>query len=261
MECLILGSGSSYNESGRETTMLAVMIAEEIILVDCGGNAIAALQRAGRSPTNVQCLMITHAHPDHVTGFPLLIQQLWLSGRRTPFPVYGPASALHVARHLLACFDTSGWEGLFPINWHPIPPVPFTPVTEGNGWQLLATPGEHSQPVIGLRWEMDEHGMSLTYSSDTAPTPQMVEFARGTDLLVHEATGAYPGHSSLEEALMVARDANVRTLCLVHLPRHERDIANEIRRVQKRLGTDIEVLIGRDGLVIPILPHSQSTDG
>jgi ribonuclease Z len=42
--------------------------------------------------------------------------------------------------------------------------------------------------------------------------------ARGADLLIHEATGKGPGHSSSTDAARVAADAGVSRLALVHLP-------------------------------------------
>jgi len=244
MSLYILGSGSSYNPVGRETTMLAVAVGDDISLVDCGGNALATFIRMGGDPAHVTRLFLTHNHPDHVVGFPLLVQQLWLAGRRVPLPVYAPSETVATARRLLETFDTSGWEGLFEIEWHTIPLEPWVSVCASSVVHVIATPSQHSRPTVALRFE-SEHGV-LVYSSDTAPAPTVVELARGADLLVHEATGAYDGHSTVEEAVMVARDAGLARVVLVHLP-YDEEMA-EALATQAQAQAGITVLPATDGM-------------
>lgn len=237
MYLYVLGSGSSYNPVGRETTMLAVAVGDDVSLVDCGGNALAAFIRMGGDPAQVARLFLTHNHPDHVVGFPLLIQQLWLAGRRTPLPVYAPSETVATARRLMDTFDTSGWEGLFAIEWHTIPLEPWTPVCASSAVRVLAAPAEHSRPTVALRFE-SAHGV-LVYSSDTAPSPHIVELARGADLLVHEATGPYEGHSTVKDAAIVARDAGVPRVVLVHLPYDEEEAARLAAEAEAQIGVHI----------------------
>lgn len=244
MSLYVLGSGSSYNPVGRETTMLAVAVGDDVSLVDCGGNTLAAFIRMGGDPAHVARLFLTHNHPDHVVGFPLLVQQLWLAGRRDPLPVYAPAETVATARRLLETFDTSGWDGLFEIEWHTLPLEPWTPVCAAPAVRVIATPAEHSRPTVALRFE-SERGV-LVYSSDTAPAPAIVELARGADLLVHEATGAYDGHSTVEDAAMVARDAGVPRVVLVHLPYDEEAAEALAAQAEARYG--VQVFPAGDGV-------------
>nr|WP_290667994.1 MBL fold metallo-hydrolase [Ardenticatena sp.] len=237
MSLSILGSGSSYNPVGREATMLAVAVGNDVSLVDCGGNALATFIRMGGDPAHVARLFLTHNHPDHVVGFPLLVQQLWLAGRQAPLPVYAPSETVVTARRLLETFDTSGWEGLFEIEWHTIPLEPRVSVCASSAVRVMAAPAQHSRPTVALRFE-SEHGV-LVYSSDTAPALTVVELARGADLLVHEATGAYDGHSTVEEAVMVARDAGVSRVVLVHLPYDEEMAATLAAQAQAETGVPV----------------------
>ena len=225
-----LGTGSALTSAERTTTMLAFEAAggtragdagEEadptVFLVDCGGDAVQRMLASGLAPASVAAVVLTHAHPDHIGGFPLLVEKLWLHGRRAPVPVYGLAETLAVARRLFEAFDTSRWEGLPVLEWHAVAAAPGAAVFERGPFRVTASPVVHPVPTLGLRVEAD--GAVVAYSCDTAPCGAVDGLARGADLLVHEATGFLAGvHSSAADAARCAAAAGARRLVLVHLP-------------------------------------------
>jgi len=214
----LLGTGAALSDPHRTTTMLAVAEGSSSVLVDCGGDALHRWQAAGLSLGSLDALILTHAHADHVSGFPLLMEKLWLSGRERPLPIYGIAQALEQAQRSFETFDTSGWEGLFAVTWHEVSLEEQAPVLETEQWTITASPGTHSVRVIGLRVESRATGGVVGYSCDTEPSPEIASLAHQADILVHEANGERPGHSSAEDAAWVARKAEAGRLLLVHLP-------------------------------------------
>jgi ribonuclease Z len=89
------------------------------------------------------------------------------------------------------------------------------PVTLGNG--TVVRPDE----VVGP----PRRGRTVVLAGDTAPSASVVEAAAGADVLVHEATfladerqrARETGHSTAGEAALVAREAGVSLLALVHV--------------------------------------------
>lgn len=225
-----LGTGSALTSAERTTTMLAFEAsgglptgdsgdeaAPTVFLVDCGGDAVQRMLAAGLAPADVAAVVLTHAHPDHIGGFPLLVEKLWLLGRRAPVPVYGLDATLAVARRLFEAFDTSRWEGLPALEWHTIDAAPGAAVFERGPFRVTASPVVHPVPTVGLRVEAG--GAVIAYSCDTAPCEAVAALARGADLLVHEATGFLAGvHSSAADAARCAAAAGAGRLVLVHLP-------------------------------------------
>jgi ribonuclease Z len=205
--------------------MLALRGAQSTVVIDCGGNAVRPLQQLGVPLDSIERVILTHSHPDHTAGFPLLYEMLWLAGRRRPLPVHGPAEAVDVARRVLAQWDLSGWTGVPDIEWHEVPLEAGAPLAAGADFELTAAPGQHSVPVIGVRARELSTGRVCAYSADGCPSPGILTLAQAADLLVHEATGHFPGvHSSAEEAAEVARAARAKRLVLIHLAPQAQDL-------------------------------------
>ncbi|NNE33997.1 MAG: MBL fold metallo-hydrolase [Rhodothermales bacterium] len=222
--------------------MLAFTDAASTFLVDCGGDTMHRLLSAGIDPNTVFALVITHTHPDHISGFPLLMEKLWLHGRRRPLPVYGIRDVIVLAKHLWEAFEMAGWKDFPDIEWNEIPHEPDVTVFANHTWKVTASPGKHSIPVIGLKVESRTSGRFAVYSCDTEPCETITALAQGAEILLHEANGNGPGHSSAEQAAEIAAEANVRNLVLVHLPQgmDERKLDGALKTFREtRLGVEL----------------------
>jgi ribonuclease Z len=236
----LLGTGAAASDAARTTTMLAFEHRRSVVLVDCGGDAVQRALAAGIDPERIDALVVTHEHPDHAGGFALFMERIWLLGRKRPIPVIGIPPAIDQARRVLAAFDTSGWD-LPAIDWRPVEHRAGAIVLEDEQWRITAAPGVHSVPVIGMRVEARGAG-TVAYSCDTERCAPITELARGADVLVHEATGAFAGHTSNEDAARVAHEARAGRLILVHLPPNVRD-----QQLSEARGIFSRVEFGADG--------------
>ena len=214
----LLGTGAARSDAHRTTTMLAIESGGRLVLVDCGGDALQRMLACGLDVASLDALVVTHEHPDHIAGFPLLIERLWLHERAAPLPIVGNAAALAQARRSWEAFDTSGWTGLFAFDWRQLPDGEGALAWEDARLRITASPVVHGPPTHGLRIEERGTGRVAAYSCDTEPCDAVAALARGADLLVHEATGAFKGHSSAAQAAAVAARAGARRCVLVHLP-------------------------------------------
>ena len=221
----LLGTGAAISDAHRTTTMLAVSdnsSPRRTLVVDCGGDALQRLQACDRPIDSVEGLIVTHAHMDHTSGFPLLMEKVWLDGRDRPLPVVGIEPALAQAERLWDAYEPvhRDWEGLPPIDWRPVPHASGAVVWDEAPWTVTAAPVNHGDtPNVGLRFEHGPTGRVLAYSCDTASSEAVVRLARDCDLLVHEANGGpSENHSTAVEAAEAARAADADRLLLVHLP-------------------------------------------
>lgn len=214
----LLGTGAALSDRHRTTTMLAVEAGDSLLLIDCGGDAAQRLLACELDLERVTGLIVSHEHADHVGGFPLLMERLWLAGRRDSFPVYGKKPALEQVKRLHSAFDVSAWPGYPSITYHAIDSSENFLLLDNDDVEVRSSPGKHSVPAMGVRVRCKNGGGVMAYSADTERSAAITRLAANADLLVHEATGPFPGHASAVDAATVAAEAGVKRLLLVHLP-------------------------------------------
>jgi ribonuclease Z len=215
---VILGTSNAIPDENHDNTHMALVSEGRTVLIDCVNNPIVRLQQAGLDLFQIKDLILTHFHPDHVSGVPALLMNSWLLGRREPLKVYGLAHTLDRLKKLMDAYDWESWPDFFQVDFHYISPAPMSLVLEDAEYRMLASPVHHLVPTIGLRIEMLQANQVLAYSCDTEPCQEVVDLASGADMLIHEATGKGVGHSSAEQAGSIAHQAEVDRLLLIHYP-------------------------------------------
>ncbi len=216
-ELVVLGTAAIADLSHDNVYMVLNSGASKI-LIDCGGNPTSRLMRTGLNFIDLDALIVTHHHPDHIYGVPILLMNLWLLGRRGTFPIYGPHKALQVIQGMMDLYEWDTWPDFLHMDLHEIPLVPDAPVISDHVVAITASPVAHIIPAIGLRMTNRLTGKVLAYTADTMRDPSVVHLAREADILIHEATGDYYGHSTGADAARDALEANAKQLVLVHYP-------------------------------------------
>ncbi|HEX6989323.1 MAG TPA: MBL fold metallo-hydrolase, partial [Bacillota bacterium] len=185
------------------------------VLVDCGAGVLANLLQV-LPPHRLDALILTHAHPDHVSDLVVLPHLVeFVAWRRLPeprpLPVYAaPATAADLGRLLdEACLERR------PLS---------AAEAEGIGdLTVRCARVEHAVETWAVRLE---HGASaFVFSADTGPTSALTRLAGGADLFVCEATlpdelverARAIGHLTPSLAGRAAAEAGVRRLLLTHI--------------------------------------------
>jgi ribonuclease Z len=214
----ILGSSNAIPSLEHDNTHMVLETHSHTILVDCASNPIVRLQQAGINPHKVTDIILTHFHPDHVSGLPLFLMDIWLLGRQTALNIYGLEHTLERVEAMMGLFSWQDWPNFYPVNFYRIPEEPFAMVMDNDDVRAYASPVKHFIPNVGLRFELKEEAKSLSYSCDTEPCSAVFALSKDVNLLLHEASGNFSGHSSATQAGDVARTADVGELVLIHYP-------------------------------------------
>jgi ribonuclease Z len=248
-----IGTAAVLPEEGQDS---ASFVIDGRVMVDCGWAAALGMRLYHEHPQNVEALLITHCHHDHVMGLPALLFYWGMTaggGRaRPPLRIYGPAGEIEEVVENTRRFLRAD---KFPPVWPEVQVLPLSPgdAIREDGFDLTVTRALHPVPALCYRYE-DADGARLVFTGDTGYNPDLVEFSRGADLLIHEASlspghtdrGGY-GHSSPDEAALIARAAGVKRLALIHYPRANSEaILNAARQVFP------ETILATQGLAMEI---------
>lgn len=215
---IILGSSNAVATEGHENTHMVVVGQSKTVMVDCVSSPLLRLKKAGVDFHTVTDLILTHFHPDHVSGVPLFLMDMWLLARRLPLTIHGLDHTLDRIEALMGFYDWSQWPNFFPVSFERVPARERVLVLECPDFRIMSSPVRHLVPTIGIRIESKRSPKVIAYSCDTEPCAEVIRLAGGADILVHEAAGKGRGHSSAAQAAEVATQAEVRSLVLIHYP-------------------------------------------
>lgn len=238
MELVFFGACGSIPSGASGNVSFLVRERGWSLLVDASGNPAQSLLRAGEDPRDLDCLVLTHVHTDHLYGLPSLVHALWLMGRKKPLTVLANPETRDRARGLLSVFGLLDREGLFPLLFL----FPEGGYGLPGGGNIRLHPVRHSAPTCGFR--LEGRGPSLFYTADTGPLPGDFWVGKGAEILIHEASGGAgeeealnaSAHSSSRQAAEAARACGARALVLCHLPPGEAAARDLVREAEGVLG-------------------------
>jgi ribonuclease Z len=189
------GAGPPVNLK-RYGPSLLVQAGSELLLFDCGRGALIRMTEAGVPLRDVTRLFLTHLHSDHTVDIPDLLLTPWAgrTARAVPLEVWGPKGTIEMMDHLQKAFaydihirrdvdERFSPEGIKVVGHD----IEQGTVYEKKGVKVTAFVVDHGpvKPAFGYR--IDYAGRSVALSGDTRPSENLVEFAKGVDVLIHEA--------------------------------------------------------------------------
>ncbi|MBI1417563.1 MAG: MBL fold metallo-hydrolase [Limimaricola sp.] len=267
--------GPAVRKGGAMPTSTLLELDGRRIVIDCGIGVTRALVEAGMDLKTLDLIFITHLHSDHLLELGPLLHTAWTSGLKTPVTIYGPEGiAGYWAAFLQSMsYDTAirvydegrpPLDGLVRVQTYIEGPVLDGPLRVG----ALRVPHPPLDPCYALRFDGSR---SVTCSGDTAYHLPLADFARGSDLLLHEAmlpeavdlivqkTGMgeklrahiFAAHTTADDAARIAAAAGVGRLVLNHLlPADDPRFTEGDWLAKVAQGWDGPTMIARDGLEI-----------
>jgi len=216
-QIVILGSAAAVNDAKHDYTHFLLIGEEDTpILVDAGSNPLGKLKDIGVDQSQLQDVILTHFHPDHVGGVPNMMMHMWLIGRQAPLRMYGLHHCINRIEDTMEAYGWQEWPNFFPVAFQRLSERDDILLLENRDFRITSYPVKHFVPTIGLRIENKHTGRVLGYSCDTEPCSGVHKIARDVDMLIHEAAGPPPGHSTARQAGQIAQEAGAKSLCLIH---------------------------------------------
>jgi ribonuclease Z len=193
LKVTLLGTGSPPPRVDRFGPSILVEAGNEKFVFDCGRGAAQRIEQLKMPFTEIDTLFLTHLHSDHTVGIPDLWLTGWVEGRSVPFRVWGPAGTKEMMAHLEEAFQFD-----IHIRRDVDEKLPGQGVTvlakdigegvayENNGIKVTAFFVDHGPVKPALGYRIDFAGHSVVLSGDTRFSENLIRFAQGADVVIHE---------------------------------------------------------------------------
>jgi ribonuclease BN (tRNA processing enzyme) len=224
VDITILGKSPSWQDADGACSGYLVEEAGVRLLLECGNGVFGKLR--GRCDyASLDAVVISHLHADHFLDLVPFSYALTYGPRRLrddqPKPVlYAPKGARETFRRVVGAWGREDLvEGAFDLREY----VPDDVVHVGPlSLRFRVVPHFVQSHAVEITSTADGAGR-FTFGADSAPSDELCEFARDTDLLLIEATLTEPepegprGHMTAAEAGAHGRRAGARRLVLTHV--------------------------------------------
>ena len=230
---IVLGSGTGIPALKRGSPGFLLMTEASKVLVDSGSGTLRRMLEVGITHLDVDLILYTHLHPDHVADFvPILFASKYseLPRQKELLCIGGPGFGEYFEK-------VKGIYGpwIEPQSYRLRIIEASERLTLFQDLKIFSKQTAHLPGSIGFRVELKD-GKSVAFSGDTDYCKAIVELARQVDLLVLECS--FPdakkveGHLTPSLAGRIAQESQCRKLLLTHLyPVCDRvDIVQECRR-------------------------------
>ena len=232
----LLGTGTCQIEYERRASSVLLDIDGLPILFDCGHGTVQRLLAAGVLHNQLNHIILSHFHPDHVSDLiPLLHAGAWSrrDPRRTNLHIYGPAGTQKLVDGLMSVFGASSFtQPSYAVQLHEVTEGPFE--IDTRHFEFISLPPANNH---GLRFTWN--GKRYAITGDSHFHEQEIAFLSQVDLAVIDS-----GHPSDAEIVELAVRSQAKVIVCSHLYR-ELDAIN-LQSLASDAGYRGTIVIGRD---------------
>ena len=245
VEIEILGSGGPEIDGRASASYLLWIDGKARLLVDSGSGSMLRFEQSGAKLEDLEAIVLTHLHIDHVVDLPSYIKAGYFTPRNRTLPILGPVGNQHFPSTNEFIETLFGKKGAYRYMSDVLTPQSdsFQIIPEAIDAPNLVTRHFKSftlniinvnhgiVPALGLRIAIA--GKNLVISGDTSNVDgQLEKLTENADLFIaHHAIpeihGTYANNLHMTPSIIadVANRSNVKKVLLTH--RMKRTIGNE----------------------------------
>jgi len=258
---------------GRSNPANLVVVNDTPFVIDCGMGVSRQLVAAGVPLETVRYIFISHHHSDHNLEYGNLVYNAWATGLSTPIHSFGPKGIEAMTKTF---FELNRFDIETRIEDEGRPDLRklliAKDITEDGvvlqtaDVKVTAFRTPHPPITDNFAYKFETPDGVVVFSSDTNYNPQLAEFAKRADVLVHEAlylpwvdrlvtrvkNGAtlkkhlLESHTAAEDVGRIADAANVKVLVMSHLVPDDPDVTDDDWRGEAAKNFKGRIVVARD---------------
>lgn len=232
----LLGTGTCQIEHERRASSVLLQLDDMPVLFDCGHGVVQRLLEIGIQHNELNHIVVSHFHPDHVSDLvPFLHAGAWSrrNPRTTNLHIYGPAGLQRLIDGYMNIFGLSSLrQPSYDIFVHEVTGERFSIGQYGFDFISLPPAGNH-----GLRFTWQ--GKQYAITGDSNFHDKEIAFLRHVELAIIDS-----GHIEDAEIVELAAASQAKTIVCSHLYR-EID-APHLQALAEKAKYEGTITVGRD---------------
>lgn len=254
---ICFGVGEGWPSEDRRHASFLYRVGRTHVLLDCGDGMSGAFKAAGIGYDDVDAVFLSHMHSDHVGGFSMFVQSLWLQQRRRPLPVYAAPKAITALKAWLEAVVLPPELIGFVIDWRPL--VSGIPMAVGE-IVVHAHPTRHLESLersFGSRYPgtsfeafsfvLEGKGFRVGHTADIGDVRDLEPLLKDRpDFLICELSHVEP-----EPLCEVLRASPPGRIAFVHVAREHLLVPGQMEAWLRDTLGPVPFVLARDGDVLP----------
>lgn len=275
MKLKLLGTGCPSVHAKRYGPANLVYDNKTKILIDCGSGVTQRLIQAGTNGSEIDCLLLTHLHSDHVCDFYQLIMSSWHQYRKNKWKIVGPTGTKKFINSIMKSWEEErnlriSYEKRFSVDAFilDIFEINKDGEFEINDIKVEYFRVDHKPVKYAFGYNFIKNNKKITFSGDTRPCKNLNNYALNSDILLHEVIiteqlkaiknirsketikNVSKYHTSDTEVGKIAKKVKAKNLILTHFVPPNFNEKKLIAKVRKYYGK--KPILGRDLMTIDI---------
>ena len=229
-----LGTGDGWASDQRGHSAFLFRMDDSTLLMDSGEPVSRSLRAAGVQPDDLDGILLSHLHCDHVGGFFMLMQGFWLDQRTRDLTVHMPKEGLEPVRRMLDAAYI--FEELMAFK------LDFTPITARDTFlvgdiRVTAFPTTHLEQLrehFAGKYPAKFEAFSFLLETDNATVAHSADIGaledletllqKPVDLLVCELAHVKP-----DELFVFLANQEIGHVAFTHVSRPNRKNLDELK--------------------------------
>jgi ribonuclease BN (tRNA processing enzyme) len=233
------GTAAGAPCADRNHASFLYRLGQTTILVDCGESVDRSYKGSGLSYDAIDAIFLSHLHSDHVGGFFMFMQGMWLQDRRKPLKVYLPGKAIRPLRQMLNTVFLFDEALPFRLQLLPLENENPVKIRDVRVTPFRTTHLDRTRAQFGRKYRADfsaycfliEHNRICIGHSADLGHPQDLEplLAKPLDLLVCELS-----HFTPDEIFSYLGACQIKQIAFVHIGGAYRQNLPALRRLARK---------------------------
>ena len=204
----------SLKLGGKNIRMRAQALIDDKLLVDFGSDTYTNFIREGKTLWDIQNILLTHSHPDHLSLEVFSSRYHWQSAETAKYETINLYTSAGVIEKIWRVVEARGLEKeMIEKVWKFIPMTYFEPIVI-DGYTVTPLPARHAVPEQAFVFLIEKDGKTIFYGNDTGTFGTEIDEwltsnNKHIDLLSLDCTKgdvetAYYGHMSMSQGREIA---------------------------------------------------------